>query len=279
MMPASRSLERSILVHGIVALCAQALLLAVIFAAFRMRLSSFLLCLAITLVCHALLITFLLSRRGDFRLEGVNQPLGGADQPLERVNLSNSLTIARLSSIPTLLFLIIEASAYPLVPVLLPFACLVFATDFLDGVVARRRNQVTFVGRYLDSTSDYLMIIAVSIIFLYYRLIPVWFFVLILSRLILFALGMGLLTLREGRADPVATFLGKSSIFATMVLYVLELAERFSVPVIGSSLVVFIMEWVVAAVIVASVVDKAIFLGRRFAKAPPRGSGRVKGNS
>jgi len=272
MMPASRSLQRSVLLHGIVALCTQALLLAVIFAAFRMRLSTFLLYLGITLACHALLITFLLSRRADFRLEGT-------DQPLARVNLSNSLTITRLSSIPTLLFLIIEASTYPLIPVLLPFACLVFATDFLDGVVARRRNQVTFVGRYLDSTSDYLMIIAVSVIFLYYQLIPVWFFVLILCRLILFALGMGLLALREGKADPVATFPGKSSIFATMVLYVLELAQRFGVPVIGNSLVVFIMEWLVAAVIVASLVDKAIFLGRRFANAPPRGSGRARGTS
>ncbi|HVP19831.1 MAG TPA: CDP-alcohol phosphatidyltransferase family protein [Spirochaetia bacterium] len=272
MMPVSRSLERSILIQGIVSLCAQALFLAVVFAAFQMSLSSLLLYLAIALVYHALLIAFLLSRGADFRLEG-------AQQPLERVNLSNTLTLARLSSIPTLLFLIIEASTYPLVPVLLPFACLVFATDFLDGIVARRRNQVTFVGRYLDSTSDYVMIIAVSIIFLHYQLIPAWFFILILARLILFALGMGLLALREGKADPVATFLGKASIFATMVLYVLELAERFGVPGIGNSLVVFIVEWVVAAIIVASVVDKAVFLGRRFAKAPPRRSGRVKGIS
>lgn len=274
MMPSSRTLEKSILAHGALLFCFQAALLAVIFTSFRMPWLRFFLYAGITLVYHALLTAFLLSRRTDFRVEGTQAPL-------VRVNLSNSLTFARLSSIPTLLFLIVQASSYSLVPVLLPFACLVFATDFLDGVVARKRNQVTFVGRYLDSTSDYLMIVAVSVIFLYYALIPVWFFILIISRLILFAFGMALLAFREGKADPVATFLGKASIFATMVLYVMEIAELFHVPWIGHPVVVDIMEWVVACIIVASVVDKGIFLRRRFALIPPRprGSGRVKGAS
>lgn len=274
MMPSSGSLERSISVHGAILFSAQVLLLAILFASFRMAWPGFFLYGGITFVYHALLTTFLLSRKQDFRVEGM-------PAPLTRVNLSNSLTFARLSSIPTILFLIIQASSYPLVPVLLPFACLVFATDFLDGVVARKRHQVTFVGRYLDSTSDYVMIVAVSIVFLYYALIPVWFFILVISRLVLFAFGMALLALREGKADPVATFLGKASIFATMVLYVLELAQLFGVPVIGKPVVVTIIEWVVAGIIVASVVDKAIFLGKRFARIPPRprGSGRIKGAS
>ena len=270
-MPTSKTLERSIVVHGVIFCAGQIALLTIIFASYRMAWPRFFLFLSVMLIYHGSLTAFLLSRKADFHVEG------GAT-PLARVNLSNSLTLARLSSIPTLLFLIIQASSFFLVPVLLPFACLVFATDFADGIVARVRHQVTFVGRYLDSTSDYLMIIAVSIIFLYYSLIPAWFFVLIVARLVLFAFGMAMLALREGKADPVATFLGKASIFATMVLYVLELAELFRVPVIGDRLVVTIMEWVVAAIIVASVADKGIFLRRRFAQIPPRlrGSGRAQ---
>lgn len=219
--------------------------------------------LGILLVYHGLLTVFLVSRKADFHIEGMQAPLS-------RVNLSNSLTFARLSSIPTLLFLIIQASASYLVPVLLPFAILVFATDFLDGIVARKKHQVTFVGRYLDSTSDYVIIVAVSVVFLYYALIPSWFFVLVVCRLVLFAFGMAMLALREGKADPVATFMGKASIFATMVLYVMELAEFFHVPVIGNTIVVAVVEWVVAAIIVASLADKGIFLKRRFGQAPPR---------
>jgi CDP-diacylglycerol--glycerol-3-phosphate 3-phosphatidyltransferase len=273
-MHAARSLTRSIVLHGAVFFIAQALLLGVLFAAYGMDWSHYVLYAGIILVYHGLLTLFLLSRTPDFHIEG-------AAAPLSRVNLSNTLTFGRLSSISTILFLIIEASSFPLLPVLLPFIILVFITDFLDGIVARRRKEVTFVGRYLDSTSDYLMIIAVSVIFLHFRLIPVWFFVLILCRLILFAAGMALLALREGKADPVATFLGKASIFATMVLYVLEIAEQFSVPVIGNHLVVRIMEWVVAGIVVVSVVDKGLFLGRRFSAVPPKpgGSSRAKGAS
>jgi len=215
------------------------------------------------LVYHGLLAAFLFSRKADFHVEGMASPLA-------RVNLSNTLTIGRLSSIPTLLFLIVQASSFFLVPILLPFACIVFATDFADGIAARKKHQVTFVGRYLDSTSDYLMIVAVSIVFRYYGLIPVWFFVLIIARLVLFAFGMTMLAVREGKADPTATFMGKASIFATMVLYVMELLRLFRVPVIGNTIVVGVLEGVVSTIIVASLADKGIFLKRRFAQINPR---------
>jgi phosphatidylglycerophosphate synthase len=97
-----------------------------------------------------------------------------------------------------------------------------------------------------------------------------WFFILIMCRLVLFAFGMALLALREGKANPLATFLGKASIFALMVLYVMEIAGLFGVPWIGNALVVRIVEYAVTLVVVVSMVDKAIFLTRMFQKAPPR---------
>lgn len=259
-MQAMKSLKRSIARHGTFFFAGQGLILLAVFAGYRMEWARFALYLAITAVYHALLTVFLLLRSADFRVEG-------AEETLPRVNLASSLTFARLSSIPSVLFLVIQASRYPLLPVVLPFVCAVFLTDLLDGAAARRRKQVTFVGKYLDSTSDYLMIIAVSILFFHFRLIPVWFFALILSRLVLFAVGMAALSLKQGRANPLATFLGKASIFAAMFLYVLELAEHLGVPVIGYPVVVRVFEYLVAGVIVASVVDKIVFLARMFAAA------------
>ena len=64
-------------------------------------------------------------------------------------------------------------------------------------------------------------------------------------------------------------------LFATMVLYVLELAEHFGVPVIGYPTVVRIFEFLVTGVIVASVVDKTVFLARMFSAA----SGATRGSS
>lgn len=267
-MQAQTALRRSIARHGGVSFLAQGLALLAVFAGYRMPWPRFALYLAVSAAYHGILTGLLILRSSDFRVEGT-------DETLRRVNLATSLTFVRLSSIPTVMFLVIQASRYPLLPVVLPALSLVFLTDLLDGLAARRRRQVTFVGKYLDSTSDYLMIIAVSVLFFYFRLIPTWFFALIMSRLVLFAAGMAILTLRQGKANPLATFLGKASVFATMVLYVLELAEHFRVPVIGYPVVVRVFEYLVAGVIAASVVDKAVFLARMFAAArrsgPPGG--------
>ena len=269
-MQAQTALRRSIARHGGISFLAQGLALLAVFAGYRMPWPRFALYLAISAGYHGLLTGLLILRSMDFRVEGT-------DEQLARVNLATSFTFIRLSSIPTVVFLVIQATRYPLLPVVLPALVLVFLTDLLDGLAARRRHQITFVGKYLDSGSDYLMIIAVSVLFYFFRLIPTWFFALIMSRLVLFAAGMAALTLRRGKADPLATFLGKASVFATMVLYVLELAESFRVPVIGHPIVVRVFEYLVAAVIVASVVDKALFLARMFASTSAAGrSGRGK---
>jgi phosphatidylglycerophosphate synthase len=259
-MPELKSLTRSIVFHGALFCLAQGAVLLVMTVAYRMGWPRMAIFLGIVLVYHAFLTAILLLRRGDFRVEA-------SGRLLSRVNLSNTLTYIRLSSLPTILFLVIQAADYPsTLTVILPFICIVFATDFLDGMTARRRGEITFVGRYLDSASDYLTIIAVTIVLYYYGLLALWFLVLVLVRLVLFAVGMALLALREGKANPLATFLGKVSIFSLMVLYAMEIARLFSVPWIGDELVVSIMSYVVAVIVVVSMVDKAIFLGRRFSR-------------
>jgi cardiolipin synthase (CMP-forming) len=263
MMPATTRLTRSIILHGALFFLAQTAMLLAVTIGYRMGWQRFGLYLAISAGYHAGMTGLLVARRLDFHVEG-------ADAPLTRVNLPNTLTFGRLSSIPTITYLIVKASTYSILPVILPLICVVFATDFLDGKIARKRKEITFVGRYMDSSSDYLMIIAVSIVLYLYDLIPLWFFILIMGRLILFALGMVWLTLREGKANPLATFLGKMSIFALMVLYAMEVARLFEVPWIGDERVVTIIEYIVALIVAVSVVDKAIFLARAFA-ALPRG--------
>ena len=258
-MHAARGIRRSILVHGIAFLVLQEAIIVTLTIGYGMEVPRAALFAGIALLYHALLTGVLFVRWEDFRTE----PAG---LRLDRVNLANTLSFARLSSIPTILFMVMQASAYPVLPVTLPFVCVVFATDFIDGMVARARGEITFVGRYLDSSSDYVTIIAMSILFYVKALIPLWFFILVLARLVLFALGMGVLALREGKANPLATFLGKVSIFALMVLYLAEIAGLFGVPWIVNPTVGSILEYVVAAIVVVSMADKVVFLWGRFAE-------------
>jgi phosphatidylglycerophosphate synthase len=261
-----KSLSRSIVLHGVLFFLAQAAVLISVTLAYGMDVPRLGLFLAISLVFHGFLTTVLLLRKEDFRVEATGFLLS-------RVNLANTLTYVRVSSIPTILFLVIEASDSPAsLVVILPFTCAVFATDFLDGMTARRRGEITFVGRYLDSASDYLTIIAVTIVLNYHGLLPLWFLLLVLFRLVLFAVGMAVLALRAGKADPRSTFVGKVSVFALMVLYAMEVARLFSVPGIGNEQVVMVVMYTVAAIVVVSVVDKGIFLGKRFSELTSQGS-------
>jgi phosphatidylglycerophosphate synthase len=267
-------LWRSIIIIVAVLFAIQVAVFAAILAAYRIDLGELVLFSAIAAAYHAGLCAFLLSRSRDFRIEG-------AQEQLTKVNLANTLTIIRLSSIPSALFLILLSRRVQLLPDALPYLVIVFVTDFFDGMAARKRNEITLVGRYLDSVSDYLIIIATSIVFFVFGLIPLWFFVLILTRLVAFAVLMGVAAISQGKMSPLSTFFGKASIFATMVLYVLEVAEYFNIPFIGNSVVVRVFEYLVAAVIVVSFVDKAIFLTRLFSGAirDPAGSARDKSDS
>jgi CDP-diacylglycerol--glycerol-3-phosphate 3-phosphatidyltransferase len=256
-MHAWRPLRKSIVILTALLFIAQVLILFAIFLGYHIRLRELWVLAGILAAYHLVMALSLLNRESDFRIDGT-------DRPLSRVNPSNVLTIARLSSIPTAVFLILLSRRVQLLPVSLPYLFVVFLTDFLDGIVARKRKEITLVGRYLDSGSDYLIIIATSIIFYVFALIPLWFFILILARLVLFALFMGIAALKQGKANPLSTFFGKASIFATMFLYLLEVAEYFGIPLIGNPMVVLIFEYVAAAVIAASFIDKAVFLRKLF---------------
>ncbi len=270
-MPERKTLTRSIILHGALFFLLQAGIMAAMTSAYGMSWRRPAFFLAISAAFHAFLTALLLVRKGDFRVEATGLLL-------PRVNLSNTLTYIRLSSLPTILFLVLQAADFPAtLRVILPFICAVFATDFLDGMTARRRGEITFVGRYLDSASDYLTIIAVTIVLNYHGLLPLWFLLLVLVRLVLFAVGMAVLAVREGKADPRSTFVGKVSIFALMVLYAMEIARLFSVPWIGNETAVTIVLYMAAAIVIASMIDKGIFLRRRFsaaAKKPDRAAVR-----
>lgn len=212
--------------------------------------------LAVSIAYFALLLGLLLRKKDDFRLVD-------GDKPLSRVNLSNILTMARIASLPAALYLILAAREHSLLPVLVPFLAFIFLTDLLDGLIARRTKQVTVIGRYLDSASDYAVIVGISIAFFAYRLVPVWLFTLILARLVLFAAVMVAISLRAGKITGEATLLGKACVFSVMVCYIVEAMEFFRVPLLGNLVLVRIVEWITAAVVAASVVDKAVYLARR----------------
>lgn len=215
------------------------------------------------------LAAVLMRRRRDFAIVG--------GPPLSRVNPSNVLTLARLTSIPSVVMLITAAAdrTAPVWPVLALLSA-VLLTDLADGALARRRGQVTRIGSYLDSSTDYLLLGAGAILSLVYGIGTPWVFAVLVGRLALQA-GAVLWIAAAGRPLPSATRLGKASIAAGMVLLAVELAAAVGTRVLSAPatapLPLTLLEVALAAVLAASAVEKLVLLAGAVRQARSAGSG------
>jgi cardiolipin synthase len=89
------------------------------------------------------------------------------------------------------------------------------ATDWVDGYVARRFNQVTKLGKLLDPFSDRIFIVVVGFAMVVAELIPLWAVLIVLARDAAILLG-GLAMLGRGIQPPAVTRVGKAATFGLM---------------------------------------------------------------
>ena len=221
----------------------------------------------VTIAYHALVLGLLFVFKGDFVIEP-------GKQALDRINLANKITLFRLSTLPTALFVLLASKDFPIRLPLVALVALVFATDFLDGYISRKDNQVTRLGRMMDSASDYALLFAISVVFYYFHIIPAWFLYLLVIRLAGQALMMLTVLIIKKQVAVRTSFMGKATVASTMVLYVVELFRLFS----DINPVVYrIMEYAVAVIIFVSIVDKLLLMAKDLKAMPigAKGSGRI----
>jgi CDP-diacylglycerol--glycerol-3-phosphate 3-phosphatidyltransferase len=102
------------------------------------------------------------------------------------VNLPNALTLSRIFIVPLLVVVLLTPLSENLgVPrYILALAIFVAAslTDYFDGKIARRRKQVSKLGKLLDPIADKLLISAALISLVENHLAPAWAVVIIVGR-------------------------------------------------------------------------------------------------
>ncbi len=81
-------------------------------------------------------------------------------------SFANKLTMSRIAVIPVILLLLIIPHAWAAWLALVLFGA-AGVTDWLDGYVARRENQVSIIGQFLDPIADKLLIAAVILLLVY----------------------------------------------------------------------------------------------------------------
>ncbi|MGI0492459.1 CDP-diacylglycerol--glycerol-3-phosphate 3-phosphatidyltransferase [Alkalinema pantanalense CENA528] len=100
---------------------------------------------------------------------------------LPQINLPTWITISRLLGVPILLYGLqnpTDTVRWWMVGIFV----LVSGTDWLDGYLARRLNQVTDLGKFLDPLVDKLLVLAPLMSLVELGQIPAWGVFLILAR-------------------------------------------------------------------------------------------------
>ena len=104
------------------------------------------------------------------------------------MNLPNTLTLVRMFLVPLLVVVLLtefEGRQIFGVPKELAGAAifgLASLTDWLDGYIARRRRQITWLGQMLDPIADKLLTSAAFISLVQLDLAPAWMVALIIGR-------------------------------------------------------------------------------------------------
>ena len=135
------------------------------------------------------------------------------------LTLPNVLSALRLLGVPLFLWLILVPQADGWAVALLMVAGF---TDWLDGYLARKWNQITRVGQLLDPVADRLYILATLIGLLLRGIVPAWLVVLLISRDLILAVVLAVLKRRGVTGLPVH-FLGKAATFCLLYAFPLLL--------------------------------------------------------
>jgi CDP-diacylglycerol--glycerol-3-phosphate 3-phosphatidyltransferase len=173
------------------------------------------------------------------------------------VNLPNTLTLVRMFLVPLLVVVLLtEFDGWRILGVskeVLGAAIFAVAslTDWLDGYLARRRRQVTWLGQVLDPIADKLLTSAAFISLVQLDLAPAWMVALIVGRE--FAItALRSLAYTKGITIP-ASPLGKikmASQVTAILLLILGWGPMPALAPIGRAAL-----WVVMLAAVASAVD------------------------
>ncbi len=141
--------------------------------------------------------------------------IGAKDQPQEAsdrvLTVPNALSLARIAVLPFIFVDLLDGRLLRALILLGIFA----ATDWFDGYVARRFDQVSKLGALLDPISDRILFVVVGLGFVLSGLLPLWALLVLLLRDVIVMVIGGYLLLR-GATPPEVTRTGKAATFGLM---------------------------------------------------------------
>ncbi|BBK41735.1 CDP-diacylglycerol--glycerol-3-phosphate 3-phosphatidyltransferase [Allostella vacuolata] len=128
--------------------------------------------------------------------------------------LANIITLGRLLSVPVIVWLIIDGS------MLAAFALFVAAgvSDAVDGFLARRYDQRSELGGYLDPLADKALLVGVYVTLGHVGYLPIWLVILVVFRDLLIIGGAILLYMFTDRLQMAPLAVSKVNTAVQIIL-------------------------------------------------------------
>lgn len=170
---------------------------------------------------------------------------------------SNVITLIRICLVPVFVIIFIspwpewfgvadiidhEAKALIAAGVFILISC----TDWLDGYLARSRNEVTDFGKFMDPLADKILVAAALIALVELQVIPSWPVLIILTREFIVS-GLRMLAASKG-VVIAASWYGKAKTVAQIVAIILFLVkDNLSIPDLDAALhdPLYLVSWAV----------------------------------
>jgi len=138
------------------------------------------------------------------------------------MNTANKLTMARVILIPIFLLLLYLNFEFDIFGITITSGYIALAvfiiaaiTDVADGIVARKRNQITDFGKFMDPLADKVLTFAAMLWFVEVGLMPAWLVLIVIIREFMVT-GMRLVAVAKGRVIA-ATISGKIKTVVTII--------------------------------------------------------------
>ena len=155
---------------------------------------------------------------------------------------ASKITLVRVAMIPAFMVTMYLSAGMAGTWMYVSLALFIIAslTDFVDGQIARKCNQVSDFGKFLDPLADKLLVLSAMAMFCEWQVFPAWALMIVLARE--FAVS-GLRMVASSKGNVIAAgWSGKVKTFSTMV----GLCLMMAFPGIA------ILNWIVIAVIVVT---------------------------
>ncbi len=149
------------------------------------------------------------------------------------MNLPNKLTIFRIILVPIMViipFLGIDGELFN-IPIKYWLVDLIFIiasiTDKLDGYLARKNNQITTFGKFLDPLADKILVLAAMCMLVEMSKLPAWIPIIVLAREFIVS-GYRLIAVEKGGKVVAASNWGKLKTVTQMIAIILAFVDLHS---------------------------------------------------